>query len=95
VGAGERIRGIALGGLVLLAKDVKGVATGALNGVVVEEINLEDFLKLKRVNDRFTGLSIGLINYTRQLKGVQLGLFNYAGNNPRWLKVLPLINLHI
>ena len=95
VGAGHKIRGIALGGLTVLAPDIKGVATGALNGAIVEEVNLEDFLKIRKVNERFVGLSVGLINYTRNLKGVQLGLLNYAGNNPRWLRLLPLVNVHL
>lgn len=95
VGAGERIRGIALGGVTVLAKDVTGVAAGAFNGVIVDRINLEEFLHFRLVNQRFTGLSIGLVNYTRQLRGVQLGLFNYAGNNPRGLRLLPLVNAHL
>ena len=28
-------------------------------------------------------------HHTQQLKGVQLGLLNYAGNNPRWARLLP------
>ena len=94
VGSQGEIRGVALGGLTVLAPDIEGLAAGALNGVIVHEVNLDDFLKVKKVNQRFVGLSIGLVNYTRQLQGVQLGLFNYAGNNPRWLRLLPVINAH-
>lgn len=95
VGAGERITGVALGGLTCLSKEVRGVATGALNGVVVEEINLENFLKLRTINERFTGVSVGLFNYTGRLRGVQIGLLNYAANNPRWLRLLPIVNAHL
>ena len=95
VAGSEMIRGIAFGSLFVFSKDVRGVTAGALNGFVLEEINLEDFLRFKFINDRYTGLSIGLINYTRRLKGVQFGLLNYAENNPRGLRLLPLINLHL
>jgi hypothetical protein len=40
------------------------------------------------------GVSIGLFNWTPRLRGVQLGLLNYAGNNPDGLKLLPLVNAH-
>ena len=95
LGAGKRIRGVAIGSCLVFAPQVTGVAVGALNGLYIDRIDLEDFLHVKYANRRFTGLSIGLFNYTAQLKGVQLGLLNYAGNNPRWLKLLPVVNLHI
>ena len=95
VGAEEAIRGIAGGSLFVFSRDVKGVTAGALNGFILEDVNLEDFLRFRFINDRFTGLSIGLVNYTRRLKGVQIGLLNYAENNPKWLRLLPLVNLHL
>lgn len=41
------------------------------------------------------GLSVALFNRTKELHGIQLGLLNYAGNNPKVLRVLPVINLHL
>lgn len=95
VGAGERIRGLALGGLVSMAREVEGISFGALNGVIIRSINLDDFLDIRTVNQRYTGLSLGLFNYSAELHGVQLGLFNYAANNPKWARLLPFINVHI
>jgi hypothetical protein len=40
------------------------------------------------------GLTIGLLNIARHLNGVQFGLINYAKNNPRGLKLLPIVNAH-
>ncbi|MCF6404683.1 hypothetical protein L3C95_17430 [Chitinophaga filiformis] len=40
------------------------------------------------------GLAIGGINKTSRLKGVQLGLYNIALNNPRGFRRLPFINMH-
>jgi hypothetical protein len=95
LGASDRIRGVAVGSILVFAPEVNGLAVGALNGVYIDRIDLEDFLHFNRVNRSFTGLSVGLVNYTAKLKGVQLGLFNYAGNNTRALRLLPLINVHI
>jgi len=39
-----------------------------------------------------TGLSIGLVNFTWRLRGLQLGIINIVKENPRYLRVLPLFN---
>lgn len=88
VKVGERLQGIAAGGLMVTAKDVHGVTVGILNGT-----RLHGFA-LRNVNDHHRGLAIGGINFTRKLEGVQIGLLNYAGNNPRWARLLPVINVH-
>jgi len=44
---------------------------------------------------RDAGLAVGGINATKELHGVQLGFLNYAGNNPKALRLLPLINMHL
>ena len=41
------------------------------------------------------GLAVGGINATKELHGVQLGFLNYAGNNPKALRLLPLVNMHL
>jgi len=38
------------------------------------------------------GLTIGIVNYTRTLNGVQLGVINMVDQNPRGRRVLPLVN---
>ncbi|MBM4117443.1 hypothetical protein FJ251_06805 [bacterium] len=94
LGSQGPVRGLAAGGLILAAPELQGLGAGALNGVLVEGINLEDFLKIRTVNARMVGLQIGLVNYTAELWGLQLGLVNIARNNPRWARVLPGLNLH-
>lgn len=89
VGAGEAITGIALSVVSVGARDIKGMTVSGFNGMSIKRG------RLKRVNERMTGLSIGLVNATLHLKGVQIGVINYAGNHPRWLRILPLINLHL
>jgi len=56
------------------------------NGVVLSPINLS-----KEQN----GVSVGVFNRTEKLRGFQFGLINYAGNNHRLLRWLPIINMHL
>lgn len=55
---------------------VKGVTISAFNHIKGEQF----------------GLSIGLLNYAWELNGWQVGVLNYAGNNPKGLRLLPLMN---
>jgi hypothetical protein len=40
------------------------------------------------------GISVSALNKTEELHGLQIGLLNYAGNNPKFLRWLPIINFH-
>ena len=40
------------------------------------------------------GFQLGIANSAEYLRGVQIGLINYVGNNPKWARVLPIINMH-
>jgi hypothetical protein len=69
---------------------MKGVTVAALNG-----IGFGERLSLEAVCDRHTGISVGLLNYTRSLHGVQIGVLNHAANNPPWARWLPVLNVHL
>ena len=58
---------------------------GEVRGMTVAACNLSILHK---------GLAIGGINRTSRLKGVQIGLYNIALNNPRGFRRLPFINMH-
>jgi hypothetical protein len=60
---------------------------GAFRGVALAGFNY--------VKGAQRGLTIGVVNYTRRLHGVQVGIINYAANNPPGLRVLPLINVNL
>ena len=84
VGAHGNVRGIALGGLgVGAGDDITGISLGFRGRH--PEIRTQ----------RFTGLSIGGFNCAEELHGLQLGILNYAGNNPRWARWLPVVNVHL
>ena len=74
-------------------KYISGVAVGGLlsivenvRGVLITPVNYSYKQK---------GVSFGVVNITKKLNGMQFGLLNYAMNNPRALRVLPFINMHI
>jgi len=95
VGA-PRIRG-AVAGLAAGGRDVAGLVVapayfdvmpdGRMTGVSVSAFN--------RIRGEQLGLAIGILNYTSSLHGVQIGLVNWAGNNPSGLKLLPIVNAHL
>ncbi len=59
---------------------------GHFRGVAVSAFN--------HVRGTQRGLTIGLVSYARRLHGLQLGLLNYAGNQPPALRWLPFVNFH-
>lgn len=59
--------------------------TGILNGLATA-----CYAKTNKTN----GISLAVYNRSNELHGIQLGLLNYAGNNRKGLRMLPLINLH-
>jgi hypothetical protein len=92
---GSRIRGIAIGGVGVGGMDIKGgVITpgifkivdrgGRFQGVAVNGIS--------QIKGRQDGWTIGVVNYARDLRGVQIGLINIARSNPKGTRVLPLFN---
>ena len=95
IGAGSpTIKGITIGGLAAGGENITGI-TAALGMIKIENngthtgFNLSAFNYIKGTQ---TGLSIGIVNYAYNLKGVQIGLVNYVRDNPKYLKVLPIIN---
>lgn len=91
------IRGVMLSGLAAGGEDVVGAVVapayfrvgdgGRFKGASVSAFNY--------IKGEQHGLAIGILNIARRLNGVQLGLINYARNNPRGLKLLPIINVHL
>ncbi|MCK7461955.1 MAG: hypothetical protein MZU84_07805 [Sphingobacterium sp.] len=105
------INGLAIGGVTVSSdrSDINGVAAtlGVLycgndfNGLGISGIYLrsENFrgVSIAAYSDSYKmfGLSVALFNRTRELHGMQLGLLNYAGNNRKGLRYLPLVNMHL
>lgn len=111
LGAGDRMRGVFVAGVGAAAPVVQGLAVGAAigseqyagvalapayfrltEGGRLTGLSVSAFNHLRGTQQ---GLTIGLFNYARVLQGVQLGVLNYAGNNPLWLRLLPGLNVNL
>ena len=106
----KAINGLALGGIVVgtygeingivsslalisAEKNINGLAftPGYLKTEIYKGVAIAGYANTSKMN----GLSIALFNETEELHGVQFGLINYAKNNPKGLRILPIINFHL
>lgn len=46
-----------------------------------------------KVNGQQNGVSLGVVNYTKKIKGVQFGLINIVKENPKGFRILPIFNM--
>lgn len=102
----DKINGISLSGLDISSNDINGIAVSGLvcitdstmNGVEISSV----FSRAETVNGliiglitktgKTRGLQLGLVNRARSMHGFQIGLINQIQQNPKWLRVLPIIN---
>jgi hypothetical protein len=109
VGANHAINGLVLAGLGIGTEgSINGIAASLLwinggrncNGIALtagfmDSDTLRGIAIAGYAKTGFTeGLSLSAYNRTKELHGVQIGLINYAGNNPKGFRILPLLNLH-
>jgi hypothetical protein len=87
------IRGLTVGGYKTEARSLEGVNISIIRTKLRDlyGVSVAGYNHIQR--DQF-GLTIGLYNRAPSLNGIQIGLLNYAGNNPPALRWLPLINAH-
>lgn len=87
------INGISSSLACLVAKEIRGlsVTAGYLGSETYKGVAVAGYSTTEQMN----GLSVALFNKTKKLNGVQFGLLNYAENNPKWLRMVPLINFHL
>ena len=108
--AGDALRGVHATGGPIIAGRVQGLVLGSVlvqrsgTGLFVAPLYTHtgrdgtltglSLSTFNHVRGRQRGLTVGLVNIAGHLDGVQLGLLNYAGNNPRFLRLLPGLNLN-
>lgn len=73
-------------------RSINGVPVGVL--INAEKLNGLIIALGNSYSKQMTGISISLFNQTENLHGLQIGLINYAGNNPKLLRWLPFFNFH-
>ena len=84
--SGVGVGGGSIQGVALSLGMVKVARGGMFNGMAVSAYN--------RILGSQNGVSIGILNVTHHLNGVQFGLINYVRDNPKFLRILPLLNAH-
>jgi hypothetical protein len=99
----KHINGLAIGpfgvGSSFIGSD--SVRCSRINGIAFSYIRTEadtvNGISIGGLNKSIThcGIAVGITNRSQHLRGLQLGLLNYAANNPRWLRWLPGANFHI
>lgn len=72
-----KIRGINFTILAMEVDDFSGVAFGGYNNVRGIQ----------------TGITFGVLNVAKELRGIQIGILNYAANNPPPFRWLPVLNM--
>ena len=90
---GSTVRGIMLSGLAAGGHDVKAFSVAPAyfhvdEGGVQQGVSISAFNRILGDQD---GLTIGIVNWARNLNGFQLGLLNFAGNKDR-MKWMPFVN---
>jgi hypothetical protein len=93
IGTDGDINGVASSLACLSARKNRGLAVtaGYLSSEIFKGVAIAGYSK----TDQMHGLSVALYNEAEELHGVQFGLLNYAKNNPKGLRLLPFINLHL
>jgi hypothetical protein len=111
LGAGGHMRGVFAAGVGMAAPHMTGLMAGAAIGserstgiaLAPAYFRITDRGQLRgasvsafnHIKGTQRGLTIGIFNYARVLRGVQLGVLNYAENNPLWLRLLPGLNVNM
>ena len=87
------IKGISFAGYRIRAKEIAGFSVGLImtraeytRGIIIGGYN--------RAEGSHSGVSIGIFNHATELFGIQIGLLNYAENNPKFFQMLPFLNFH-
>jgi hypothetical protein len=93
VRADRSLHGLAVGGYIVETREFRGVSLGLVRTKMSDMQGLA-VAGYNHIRWEQRGLVIGIYNRARVLKGVQIGLLNYAGNNSPGLRWLPLINAH-
>lgn len=97
IGAGApNVRGLTIGGIGAGGVDVRGVTLALANVRVTDDGQLSGLSAsaFNWIKGSQSGVSLGVVNYAYRLNGFQIGLINYVKENPKGLKILPLINFH-
>ena len=95
LGAGSpTIKGVTFAGAGVGGVDVRWIALAIGTVQIKNDGHLTGFAAsgFNYIKGTQHGLSIGIVNYALRLKGIQLGLINIVRENPKGLRILPVMN---
>jgi len=90
----RRAIGLMLGGLRAEAYSTHGVMLSVAQTRIRSGGNLVGLAAaaFNEVRGTQRGITIGVLNYARELSGLQIGVLNWAADNPSWRRLLPVVN---
>lgn len=89
----EDVQGVTLNGIATLCQgDFQGINITGLYSRIGGDFMGFSVSALNHIGGQQNGITFGLFNIAKSLKGVQIGLINYVKDNPKWARILPLIN---
>lgn len=91
---GDRVKGIMVAPAFLRVGDLKRHRDGDDTDDDPQDVRFTGLgiSLFNRVVGEQRGVTIGAVNYTKTIKGVQFGIINIVRENPRGLRVLPIFN---
>jgi hypothetical protein len=90
---GQTVKGIIIAPLWLRIGEGKLKETVEENPDAIDgEFTGFSFSIFNRIKGKQKGMAVGVVNYTKSIQGVQLGLINIVKENPKGLRVLPIFN---
>ncbi len=91
------IRGLVVGGFGTGGQEVHGILLSGIWNKISNEGTLNGFsmAAFNQIKGNQSGISLGIVNYAWHLNGFQIGLINYVKDNPKFLRLLPIINAHL
>ena len=93
IAGGYSISGLHFTGYKIETKDLAGIS-GSIAWIETDYMKGVGISVFNQIRKQQQGITIGLVNFTEVLHGLQIGLINIAENNPAPFKILPVINAH-
>ena len=74
---------------------INGVTVGIIYGAVAKKLNGVSIGMFENFTDTTNGVMIAALNKTEKLYGFQFGILNYAGNNRKLFRWMPIMNFNL
>jgi hypothetical protein len=76
-------------------EQINVLSLGLIAGAIAKNMNGASIGIVQNNIDNHSGIMIAIVNRSKNLHGFQFGLLNYAGNNRKLFRWLPIINFNL